>query len=1020
MKRIENYGTKPPFANMLPGIAGPHGIPCWCFTVSRGQAVTSFGLRNKNHGITRFSPMPEACRTVKTECFRTFVLADGTLYEPFADATLPHEMETSMADLHLRERCAASGLTTEVRYWGLPEAAVGGLVRTLTLRNDTDAPIPYALLDGLATLTPYGVSLDMLQSMGQTVQAWMQVDETPGGLPYFHVRASVEDSIAVSTVTEGNFAFAVDEDGHRLPTIFDPGVIFGWDTSLQSPENLALHGLAWVLAQPQQRQNRLPCCFFAREGVLAPGEQITIHALYGQAASMALADAATHIRLADTHGLAVTTIQHVTAPIASRTGNPAFDAYCRQTWLDNVLRGGLPLKMGGKILHLYARKHGDIERDYNDFQLSPEPYAQGNGNFRDICQNRRSDVLFAPHTGTHTLHTFIDLIQPDGYNPLVLMPSTFSLDDTSSVLALIAPESQALAGPVLRTSFTPGALYAHAQSWTLQEGTTPDDLLTCALSGATEHTHAQFGEGYWTDHWTYLLDLVEAYLAVYPDRAQAALFADDSYRYYTPQAHVQPRASRYQLTAKGVRQYHPLAHVQTEQNHAAATLMEKLLLLITVKYATLDPYGLGIEMEAGKPGWYDALNGLPGLIGSSVTELCELARLMHFVLAQLKAHGCDVALPSQLADLLDALHQLTGTHLPLLLGAEDITPYWQAANDAREHYRAQVYAGMAASKRTYTAAALQAALAQWLRVADAGIAKACKRQDGLCPAYFYYEVTNYAEEAHGLLPLAFVQHSLPDFLEGPVRWLKLPHALDAKAAMAQRVRHSGLYDEKLRMYKVNAPLAGLTYEAGRAVVFTPGWLENESIWLHMAYKYMLALFQSELYGPFIEAFQNGLIPFQDMETYGRSTLENVSFIASSANPDPATHGRGFVARLSGSTAEFVQLWQWMMIGRVPFTMEADQLCLRLAPCIPASLMPEDGLIQATLLGHTAITYHAEGLATLMPGEYTISRIELRPKEGMPITIQGDAIRGEAALAVREGQYAALDITLVPHERSDTP
>ena len=54
------------------------------------------------------------------------------------------------------------------------------------------------------------------------------------------------------------------------------------------------------------------------------------------------------------------------------------------------------------------------------------------------------------------------------------------------------------------------------------------------------------------------------------------------------------------------------------------TLMEKLILLGAVKFATLDAYGMGIEMEGGKPGWYDALNGMPGLFGSSMAETYEL------------------------------------------------------------------------------------------------------------------------------------------------------------------------------------------------------------------------------------------------------------------------------------------------------------------------------------------------------------------------------------------------------------
>jgi len=38
------------------------------------------------------------------------------------------------------------------------------------------------------------------------------------------------------------------------------------------------------------------------------------------------------------------------------------------------------------------------------------------------------------------------------------------------------------------------------------------------------------------------------------------------------------------------------------------------------KAASLDPSGIGIEMEANKPNWYDSLNGLPGLLGSSISE----------------------------------------------------------------------------------------------------------------------------------------------------------------------------------------------------------------------------------------------------------------------------------------------------------------------------------------------------------------------------------------------------------------
>ena len=95
------------------------------------------------------------------------------------------------------------------------------------------------------------------------------------------------------------------------------------------------------------------------------------------------------------------------------------------SYLDNILRGGLPKVFDSpnslpNVYHMFFRKHGDMERDYNDFYLSPEYYSQGNANYRDINQNRRLDVLINPKISYYNIITFINLLQIDGYNPLVL------------------------------------------------------------------------------------------------------------------------------------------------------------------------------------------------------------------------------------------------------------------------------------------------------------------------------------------------------------------------------------------------------------------------------------------------------------------------------------------------------------------------------------------------------------------------------------------------------------------------
>ena len=94
------------------------------------------------------------------------------------------------------------------------------------------------------------------------------------------------------------------------------------------------------------------------------------------------------------------------------------------------------------------------------------------------------------------------------------------------------------------------------------------------------------------------------------------------------------------------------------------TVFSKLLGLALIKFATLDPLGMGIEMEAGKPGWCDALNGLPGLFGSSLSETYELLRLLDFLLAALgEKDGGTVEFPVELADLLQqVIAQLTAYH----------------------------------------------------------------------------------------------------------------------------------------------------------------------------------------------------------------------------------------------------------------------------------------------------------------------------------------------------------------------
>ncbi|MGN0991486.1 MAG: cellobiose phosphorylase [Candidatus Ventricola sp.] len=1009
---ISDYQKKPPFSSFLPGIAGPLGVPVWCYYNNRGQAVCSFGAQDRDHAIMEFRSAHDAYQTVRYLGFRTFCKADGRYEELFTDHC---DMHIGMSEVEIT---AQSGpLAASAVYYGVPGLRTAALARILTVRNTGDTPLSLELLDGMPALVPYGVSQDTLKTMSNLAKAWMQVEDVEAGRAYFRLRASMADTAKVTAIEGGNFCLGWDETGARLVPLVQPSLVFAMDTSLTKAEGFRSTPLKELCTAAQTTQNLFPCCFLPREARLAPGGEIRIFSLYGQAECKeqvcALAQSIQGTAwFEEKRREAQALVERLCAPVSTRTADPVFDAYCAQTYLDNLLRGGVPIFFcsGGQSVpyYLYARKHGDPEREYNYFSLGREYYAQGNGNFRDINQNRRSDVRFAPALGAENIHTFFDLIQTDGYNPLVLTASTYSLPaQERAALSTRFPKGVTL----FSGSFTPGQLAMAAEDWGMDCREIPD-FMAQVLCRADSEPNADFSEGYWCDHWTYNLDLVESYLSVYPDKREELLFGQRRYRYYETRMLVNPRTKRYCITENGLRQYHALTQKPTCRKwmetadgvQARSTLMEKLLLLCAIKTATLDPEGMGVEMEGGKPGWYDALNGLPGLLGSSMAETCELARLLDFTIRALDERDGSLDVYAEIEQLLTAVEAaLLETDVPV--------KRWDRLNGIRERYREETAEGYCGARISLDGRRAADSLRILKRAVEEGIQRAVALGGGLIPTYFAFEATEIEEKPDGPMPTAFRCEALPLFLEGPVRYLKLALSHEEKQDVANRIRSSALYDEALHMFKVNASLEGVSYEAGRARAFTPGWLENESIWLHMEYKYLLELLKSGLYAEFSRAFRSAAVPFLNPEQYGRSPLENVSFLASSANPDPDTHGRGYVARLSGSTAEFLQMWQIMFFGMTPFFEEAGQLRLRLNPFVPEVLMPEDGIVQAVFLGTVAVSYHSGDLAALVPGKTAPVCYTLAFEDGKEKTVHGDSLGQEDALAVREGRIQSIRVTM---------
>jgi hypothetical protein len=75
---------------------------------------------------------------------------------------------------------------------------------------------------------------------------------------------------------------------------------------------------------------------------------------------------------------------------------------------------------------------------------------------------------------------------------------------------------------------------------------------------------------------------------------------------------VQASPEKQTLIDSRLRRHHQVRAQSGRGEIVYTTLLGKILTLVANKLSTLDPHGVGIEMEADRPGWCDALNGLPG------------------------------------------------------------------------------------------------------------------------------------------------------------------------------------------------------------------------------------------------------------------------------------------------------------------------------------------------------------------------------------------------------------------------
>jgi len=1073
---IEDYNLSGPFSNFLPGIAGLFGIPMWAFYVNRAQCVCSFGVKSKDSPIMEFLPANRAYQLTPSQGFRTFIKIKDKkkdiFYEPFRyhpenrSLGIEQKMFISSHELRLLETAPRLGLEVGVTYFTLPNECFSALARIVTIKNISRKDLAMDVLDGTPLIIPHGVSNFFLKKMRRTVEAWMQVENLQNRAPFYRLKADPKDVSEVTFVNEGNFYLtSLDKAGKentRLPIFVDPELIFGQVNDFSYPVHF-LDGSSFKIVAPSKQiaQNKLPSAMSFASFRLKKSESVTFSSLIGHISSKdklnSLIPRLTKKQFfIDKREENKHIIKEIQEPVFTVSNEGRCDLYCAQTFLDNVLRGGYPVSCeGSSTFYVYSRKHGDLERDYNRFYIDPTYFSQGNGNFRDINQNRRNNVLFNPDIKDSNILHFYNLLQADGYNPLVLHGVRFRLKENSNLKDILKGQIEERhiekLKKILSGIFKPGELFMDMERQKIELKAGWHEFLGVILKNCELIYDAEHGEGFWIDHWTYNLDLIESFLSIYPEKFKELLFDKREFTFYDNAFYVKPRRERFLLTNDNVRQYHSVGydikkaqlikkrkcdpHTVRIQNGRGniykTTLFVKLLSLTVNKLASLDPFGVGIEMDADKPGWCDSMNGLPGLLGSSTPEVFELKRQLVFMLDSIKnleseEDNYKISLPEELHDFLNEIFSLSKHYLKSNSKKREID-FWDKSNSLKEKYRKSVRLGFMGREESFNLAGLKKMLESFLLKTDKAIKKAYIPSKKIYATYFINHVSKY-EALHKLdpdknLPLvrptAFENERLPLFLEGIVRAMKVEDIKKARR-LYKALKKTDLYDRKLKMYKINESLEGLSEEVGRSSIFTPGWLENESIWLHMEYKYLLEILRAGLYKEFFEEFRNVLIPFQKPEVYGRSIFEGSSFLVSSAFPDQKLHGKGFVARLSGSTAEMLSMWLLMNIGKTPFFLnEKDELNLRFKPFLPAWLFTKKarcGFPKDTyafkFLGKIMVIYHNPRMKDTVGRDSVRTRfIIVRYSDGRKVEIKKDIIDWPYSQDIRDRKVERIDIYL---------
>ncbi len=495
---IENYNQTKSFSSFFPGIAGLYGIPMWAFYVNRGQGIAAFGVKNKNQSIMEFYPANNAYSFTPSLGFRTFIKVknkSGILfYEPFKiteDQNIRQSMIIKPHEMSIEDENSEAGIRTKVTYFTLPNEPLAALVRITEFTNLSKEKVDIEVIDGMPKIMPYWVDQWVQKFMSNTAQAWVKIENAGENTIFYRLKVEINDVPEVHELTKGNFfigAYGSGEKLNKTKVIVDPKIIFNEDSSYSYPFGF-FKNRVFQVPKSQYGENKYPCALNYADFTIMPKAKQTMYSAAGHIDSVNLLKdfgkkliEKSYFDRKRSENRKI--IDSLTDDIYTKSNARVFDLYARQTYLDNLMRGGKPIVFSEgenkSVFYVYSRKHGDLERDYNNFELSPHYYSQGNGNYRDMNQNKRNDISFNPNIGDFNVECFYNLVQLDGYNPLVVKGQSFFFDiakeENKKLLSDILGANFSKSESFFSKTFEPGAL-----AWFLEQNQMASKALISGL-----------------------------------------------------------------------------------------------------------------------------------------------------------------------------------------------------------------------------------------------------------------------------------------------------------------------------------------------------------------------------------------------------------------------------------------------------------------------------------------------------------------------------------------------------------